>query len=121
MALAMVVFLLVMRVTACIKPSVPEAAVNRAHSSSLVNTPYRREGPAAAGPLTYSLHSSIVPLSLRSQSAATGWDETTERVEGGEPPAEPQLQKKPNKKNIHEIQAGVTIDCVDDEVAEGTK
>lgn len=59
-----------MRVTAQAQQSVPEAAVNRAQSSSLVNTPYSWEGTTAAVPLSYCLHSSILLSSQQSHMVA---------------------------------------------------
>lgn len=82
-----------MEVTAWVQQSVPEAAVNRAQSSSLVNAPYSLEGTTAAVPLSYCIHSS---LGLQSHKVP-GLDEMRCNQSGGKHHRESQIIHK-NKK-----------------------
>lgn len=95
-------FSLFMWVTAWVQQSVPEAAVNRAQSSSLVNTPYSWEGTAAAVPPSYSPHSSIL-LSSRQSHMVPGLAEMRRSQSGGKAP-----RRATHSKNKQDIQAEVT-------------
>lgn len=91
-----------MWVTAWVQQSVPEAAVNRAPSSSLVNAPCSWEATTAAVPLSYCLHSSALLSSQRSHMVP-GLAEMRCRRSGGKA-----LQRVTNNKNKQDIQAEVT-------------